>query len=555
MKLSKLILITSILAAGIMVAGGCKKETFQSRDTSGLKPPPPEPPAPIDSSLVMFDACDDKTGWQTVGDPIVVASGQKEGAGYIQGTITSGNDFMQFIKTRVPVLDSKLTPENAQLVLWLNIPDVSKLKKDGQIQISSSGQPDSKRYGWAVTDLLPNLKNGWNQLILNFSDANEAGDGGADMSALNFFKIFFWTADKVPTTFVCGIDGIQLRKRPGGGTGPVSSVQIDACDATTGWDAAGGTQALITTGQKEGAGYVQGTIKAGQNFMQFIKTFAPPINTKVTLVNGQLQFWFYVSDPSLLKADGQIQFSSSGSPDNNRVGWSLAPLIPKLKKGWNLMSLNMADADGLTDPNPDLTAMNFFKIFFWTTDPAAADLTFGIDDIKVLATPPPPAIVIDNCDVADGWQTVGPATIVTTGQKEGTGYLQGTMPTDDNFMQFIKPLAAPLDTKITLATGQLQFWLYIPDPSLLKADGQIQFSSSGQPDANRVGWAFAPLIPKLKKGWNLMQLNMSDADGVTDPKPDLTKMNFFKMFFWQTNKPAAPTNFGIDGLVVQRKAS
>jgi hypothetical protein len=262
-----------------------------------------------------------------------------------------------------------------------------------------------------------------------------------------------------------------------------------------------------------------------------------------------------VSDPSLLKADGQIQFSSSGSPDNNRVGWSLAPYIPKLKKGWNLMSLNMSDADGITDPKPDLTQMNFFKIFFWTTDNATSDLTFGLDDIKVIATPPPPAIVFDNCDVADGWQTVGPVTIVTTGQKEGAGYVQGTMPTNDNFMQFIRPLTGTLDTKITLATGQLQFWLYIPDPSLLKADGQIQFSSSGQPDANRVGWAFAPYIPKLKKGWNLMQLNMSDADGVTDPKPDLTKMNFFKMFFWQTDKPSAPTNYGIDGIVVQRKAS
>jgi hypothetical protein len=437
-------------------------------------------------------------------------------------------------------------------MFWLNIPDVSKLKQDGQIQISSSGQPDSKRYGWAITDLLPSLRNGWNQIILNFNQANVAGDGGADMSALNYFKIFFWTADKTTANFVCGIDGIQLRQRP---AGDVSFVEVDNCDAATGWDAAGGTQTIVASGQKEGAGFLQGTIKTGQNFMQFIKTFAPPINTKVTLVNGQLQFWFYVSDPSLLKADGQIQFSSSGSPDNNRVGWSLAPLIPKLKKGWNLMSLNMSDADGVTNPAPDLTAMNYFKIFFWTTDNAASDLTFGIDDIKVIATPAPPPVVVDNCDIADGWQTVGPATIVTTGQKEGTGYLQGTMPTSDNFMQFIKPLAAPLNTKITLATGQLQFWLYIPDPSLLKADGQIQFSSSGQPDANRVGWSFAPLIPKLKKGWNLMTLNMSDADGVTNPAPDLTAMNFIKVFFWQTDKPAAPTNFGIDGIVVQRKPS
>jgi hypothetical protein len=284
MNLSKSIIILYFLAIGLFIAEGCKKETYQSRDTSGLKPPPVQPGPPVDSSLVMFDNCDAADGWETVGTPVVQTSNQKEGKGYIQGTITSGNDFLQFIKTRVPALDTKLTPDNAQLVFWLNIPDVSKLKLDGQIQVSSSGQPDSKRYGWALADLIPGLKNGWNQVVLNFSDANVAGDGGADMSAINYFKIFFWTSDKVATTFTCGIDAIQFRAKPAGSA--QQSVEIDNCDVADGWETVG-SPVIVTSGQKEGAGYLQGTIKAGSNFLQFIKTLPNNVDTKVTMSTGQ----------------------------------------------------------------------------------------------------------------------------------------------------------------------------------------------------------------------------------------------------------------------------
>src|ERR1700752_926445 len=105
MKLLKSIFICSIVLVGLMMMS-CHKETFQSRDTSGLKPPVVVPP-PVDSSLVMFDPADAVDGWETVGAPVVVTSGQKEGAGYIQGMITTGNNFLQFIKTRVPPLDTK----------------------------------------------------------------------------------------------------------------------------------------------------------------------------------------------------------------------------------------------------------------------------------------------------------------------------------------------------------------------------------------------------------------------------------------------------------------
>ena len=200
-----------------------------------------------------------------------------------------------------------------------------------------------------------------------------------------------------------------------------------------------------------------------------------------------------------------------------------------------------------------LFSFNFFKIFFWLTNKATADQTFGIDDIKVVAVPPPAPIVVDNCDKADIWQTVGTPTIVTTGMKEGKGYLQGTITSGNDFLQFIGTLPTDLDTKLTMANGQLQFWFYVPDVSLLKLDGQIQFSSSKDPDKNRVGWALADLIPKLKNGWNQLSLNFADGGVTGDGGPNLAAMNYFKIFFWTANKATADLNFGIDGIIVQRR--
>jgi hypothetical protein len=333
-----------------------------------------------------------------------------------------------------------------------------------------------------------------------------------------------------------------------------TSVVIDNCDILDGWQVAGGTQVLQIKGQKEGKGAVQATIKAGQNFMQFIKTLPAPVNTKVTLSTGELKFWFYVQDVSLLKIDGQIQFSSAADPDNKRIGWGMDKIIPTLKNGWNLLQLKFTDGYLSGDGGPDLTAMNYIKIFFWTAANAATDQVYAIDDIRVAAVPPPPPVVIDNCDLLDGWQVAGGTQVlVKTGQKEGAGYLQGTIATGQNFMQFIKTLPAPVNTNVSMATGQLDFWLYVQDVSLFKIDGQIQFSSAADPDNKRIGWGMDKIIPTLKNGWNHLQLNFSDSYVSGDGGPDLTAMNYIKIFFWTAANTTTDQKYGIDDIKVVSK--
>ncbi len=328
-----------------------------------------------------------------------------------------------------------------------------------------------------------------------------------------------------------------------------TSVVIDNADKTDGWQVAGGDPVLVTTGQKEGKGYIQGTIKSGQNFMQFIKTLPATVNTKATLSTGELKFWFYVQDVSLLSTDGQVQFSSAADPDKKRIGWGFDKILPTLKTGWNHLELKFRDAQPTGDGGPDLTAMNFIKIFFSTTAKVTADQNYGIDDIRAAIVPPPPPVVFDNCDKVDGWDAAGGTqALITVGQKEGTGYVQGTIKAGQNFMQFIKTLPVPLNTTFTKDNSRVSFWFNVADVSQLKADGQIQISSSGGPDSKRFGWALAPIIPKLKNGWNQITLDFADAQAAGDGEADMSAINYFKIFFWTTNATTADLTTGIDGI-------
>lgn len=379
-SIKKMLMSTAVLAA--LILAGCNKTTYHSRDTSGLKPtPPPPPPPPVTDVIVQIDNCDKADDWQTVGTPEIVTSGMKEGKGYLQGKITAGNDFLQFIKTLPVNVDTKATMFSGQLQFWFFVQDVSLLKVDGQIQFSSAKDPDKNRVGWGMDKIIPTLKNGWNQLKLNFSDGYVSGDGGPDLKAMNYFKMFFWTADKTATDQSFGIDDIKVLVVP-----PPPAIVVDNCDKADDWQTVG-TPEIVTSGMKEGKGYLQGKITAGNDFLQFIKTLPTNLDTKLTMANGQIQFWYYVQDVSLLKADGQIQFSSSKDPDKNRVGWGLAQIIPTLKNGWNQLTLNFADGGATGDGGPDLSAMNYFKMFFWTADKAATDQSFGIDGIIVQRRP------------------------------------------------------------------------------------------------------------------------------------------------------------------------
>lgn len=163
---------------------------------------------------------------------------------------------------------------------------------------------------------------------------------------------------------------------------PASDI-ISNCDATSGW-LSGNTLTLNTTDQKEGSGCLQST---GSKTDEYKKIFAPTLNTGVTPSTGKLQFWYYVSDISLLSAANQVEFGSGGAADVNEYSWSIGALV----NGWNLITLPFSTAS-ITGGTPNLSSMNWLRIYHVKT----GSVTTRIDNIIVLSGNPNSVNTIKN---------------------------------------------------------------------------------------------------------------------------------------------------------------
>lgn len=553
--------ITSILLGASLVLflglAGCKKETFTSRDTSGLKPTPVDPPPPPDPTVVSFDPAESLDAWEIAGPGPKNAEkvGAKEGEAWLKSAIVNGEDYIHFIKRRPTAVDANLSEEDGQFVFWFYVSDVTALKEDGQIEMTSSGESDKKEYSWNVAPLIPSLKNGWNELALNFSDAAKSdGDGGPDIHAFNFFRIYFWTKDKAHADLEVGVDDLRFRKKPA--APPPSYILFDAADKLEDWEIAGpGPKTEEKAGKKEGEGWLKSAIITGEDYIHFIKRRPTPVNPNLTEANGQFVFWFYVSDVSALKEDGQIELTSSGESDKKEYSWNVAPLLAGMKNGWNEMRLNFSSAaksDG--DGGPDITAFNFFRIYFWTKDKTHANVEVGVDGLR-FEERQVVSLSFDNCDAIDQWETAGgKGTIEKAGKKEGEGWLAAPITNGEDYMHFIKRRPSVLNSNLTKATGALKLWVYIEDVSKIKDDGQFELTSSGESDKNEYSWNLGPMLPNLKNGWNELTLAFSDAaESSGDGGPDLSKFNFFRLYLWTSGKDHPDVKIGLDDLRIVEK--
>ncbi len=148
------------------------------------------------------------------------------------------------------------------------------------------------------------------------------------------------------------------------------SAYLDDCDAITGWNTSGSnTLSLNSTDKIQGTNCIQ---MVGSGTDEFKKVFSPAYNSGASAANGVLKFWYYVSDATKCGSN-QVELSSGGAADSNEYNWSLSGLI----NGWNLISLNTADANQIGSPN--LSAINWFRIY----NSKSASITTRIDAIQV----------------------------------------------------------------------------------------------------------------------------------------------------------------------------
>jgi uncharacterized protein YjdB len=153
---------------------------------------------------------------------------------------------------------------------------------------------------------------------------------------------------------------------------PVNKI-ISTCDSNTSWTSAN-TLTVDSTDKKVGTASLQSVGSANGDFT---RVFSTPINTGSTIQDGNLQFWYFVSNISAFAADSQVELGSGGKADTNEFNWNIS--IATLQNGWNLVTLPFSTAK-ITGGTPDLSAINWFRIYRAKT----ASVTTKIDQIIIV---------------------------------------------------------------------------------------------------------------------------------------------------------------------------
>ena len=141
-----------------------------------------------------FDDCDVIDGWQSANPLVLNTTDQVQGLACIE---SSGSGVDEFKKVFEPVSAAAFR----SLEFWYYVSDVSQLDAANQVELGSAGRPDQNEYNWSLS----NLKNGWNQITLEFARAGNTG-GTPDMQNINFLRLYRFKKGSVVTR----IDGLKF---------------------------------------------------------------------------------------------------------------------------------------------------------------------------------------------------------------------------------------------------------------------------------------------------------------------------------------------------------
>jgi hypothetical protein len=152
-----------------------------------------------------LDRCDSLTGWRGPGARLDTTD-HKEGKACLSSTTQElGSDGSGwFARQFISWIDAGVTEADGALRMWLYVSDTTKLVREGQIEITSSGGYDRDEYAWNLLDM--KLDNGWNDLTLPFSQASKSGK--PDLRNIRYFRIYCFLSGPITRR----LDHIRIEK-------------------------------------------------------------------------------------------------------------------------------------------------------------------------------------------------------------------------------------------------------------------------------------------------------------------------------------------------------
>ena len=160
---------------------------------------------------------------QTTSGSIAVATGEdehKQGTGAIK-CVAGGTVWYQVILNTTAADVSAY--KDGGISFWLYVSDPSKLSGTVVLELGSGGKSDTFEDQWTFD--AGSLQQGWQRLYFDFATAKKSADGGADLSKINWFRIFGNLSGQV--TFI--LDGIRAEQplvTLGGDYSGISGIQI-----------------------------------------------------------------------------------------------------------------------------------------------------------------------------------------------------------------------------------------------------------------------------------------------------------------------------------------
>ena len=145
---------------------------------------------------------------------------------------------------------------------------------------------------------------------------------------------------------------------------------LDDCDALTNWKSKG-TVTQNSEENKQGTNCIE---FMGNAVGEYSKIFSKPYNSGLFANNAVLQFWYYVSDALKLGEKNKVELGSAGKAGEDVYSITMS----ELKTGWNLIILNIKDAEIIG--SPDLSSINWFSIENSKTE----NITTRLDEIQII---------------------------------------------------------------------------------------------------------------------------------------------------------------------------
>ena len=136
-----------------------------------------------------LDDCDSQTDWNPISLTLNTTD-KIQGVGCLEFL---GANTDEYSKVFAAPYNANGTESGTVLQFWYYVSDVSQLGNENQVEIGSSGRPDSNEYNWSLND----LNNGWNFIQLNTSNAGKIGN--PDLSAINWFRLYRFKSGSVTT--------------------------------------------------------------------------------------------------------------------------------------------------------------------------------------------------------------------------------------------------------------------------------------------------------------------------------------------------------------------